>query len=458
MERSFPHSTPSAFAKPGGEYGRVIVVGAGAGGMMAAGRAAEMGAKVLLLEKTDGPGKKILVSGKSRCNLTNARDLKVFFTMYGLNGRFLHGAFHRFFRDDLLAFLSLYGVETKVERGGRIFPLSNDAADVVKAFRRYLADHGVKLRTGVSVKGIAVRDGRVEGVLTQEGLLPAAVVILATGGATWPATGSAGDGYRMAAAVGHTVTKLRPALVPLVVIEVERAKSMQGVSLRNVRLTAFRGPAGAMDPALTPSKEAGRGLGPRRKKGPVIESRMGEMLFTHFGIGGPITLLMSLSVVDALAEGPVSVAIDLKPALTAEELRVRLQRDFDSFGKRGFRSLLAGLLPHKMIEPFIEMTGIPADRPGHQISAAEREKLLGLLKAIRFNIRGALPMTAAIVTAGGVALGEVDPRTMASRLVSGLFFCGEVMDIDADTGGYNLQAAFSTGFVAGEEAAKLLPS
>jgi len=458
MERPYPHSTPSAFAKPGGESGRVIVVGAGAGGMMAAGRAAEMGAKVLLLEKTDGPGKKILVSGKSRCNLTNARDLEDFLSMYGPNGRFLHGAFHRFFRDDLLAFLSLYGVETKVERGGRIFPLSDDAADVVKAFRRYLADHGAKLRTSVSVKGIAVRDGRVEGVLTQEGLIPAPAVILATGGAAWPATGSTGDGYRMAAAAGHTVTKLRPALVPLVVVEVERAKSMQGVSLRNVRLTAFRGPAGAIDPDLTPAKDIGRGLEKRRRKGPVIESRMGEMLFTHFGIGGPITLLMSLSIVDALAEGPVSVAIDLKPALTAEELRVRLQRDFDSFGKRGFRSLLAGLLPHKMIEPFIEMTGIPADRPGHQISAAEREKLLGLLKALRFNIRGTLPMTAAIVTAGGVALGEIDPRTMASRLVSGLFFCGEVMDIDADTGGYNLQAAFSTGFVAGEEAAKLLPS
>jgi predicted flavoprotein YhiN len=456
MKRLFPHSTPSGFAKPGEESGRVIVVGAGAGGMMAAGRAAEMGAKVLLLEKTDGPGKKILVSGKSRCNLTNARDLKDFFAMYGPNGRFLHGAFHRFFRDDLLAFLNLHGVETKVERGGRIFPLSNDAADVVKAFRRYLADHGVKLRTSVSVKGIAVRDGRVEGVLTQEEHLPARAVILATGGATWPATGSTGDGYRMAAVVGHTVTKLRPALVPLVVTEIERAKSMQGVSLRNVRLTAFRGPAAAMDPALIPSKEAGRGLGQRRKKGPVIESRMGEMLFTHFGIGGPITLLMSLSIVDALAEGPVSVAIDLKPALTAEELRIRLQRDFDSFGKRGFRSLLAGLLPHKMIEPFIDMTGIPADRPGHQISAAEREKLLGLLKTLRFNIRGALPMTSAIVTAGGVELAEIDPRTMASRLVSGLFFCGEVMDIDADTGGYNLQAAFSTGFVAGEEAAKLL--
>ena len=453
MEHAFPHSPLSVLANPGGEHDRVIVVGAGAGGMMAAGRAAEMGAKVLLLEKTDGPGKKILVSGKSRCNLTNARDLKDFFPMYGPNGRFLHGAFHRFFREELLAFLSRYGVETKVERGGRIFPLSDDAAEVVKAFRRYLADHGVKLQTRVLVKGIAIRDGCVEGVLTQGGFLPARAVILAAGGATWPATGSTGDGYRMAAAVGHTVTKLRPALVPLVVVEVDRAKSMQGVSLRNVRLTAFRGPAEAIDHALTPSKESGRGLGQRQKKSSVIESRMGEMLFTHFGIGGPITLLMSLSIVDALAEGPVSVAIDLKPALTVEELRVRLQRDFDSFGKRGFRSLLAGLLPHKMIEPFIEMTGISPDRPGHQISAAEREKLLGLLKALRFNIRGALPMTSGIVTAGGVSLAEIDPRTMASRLIPGLFFCGEVMDIDADTGGYNLQAAFSTGFVAGEEAA-----
>lgn len=456
MGGAFPHSPPSALVKPGGEYGRVVVVGAGAGGMMAAGRAAEMGAEVLLLEKTDGPGKKILISGKSRCNLTNARDLKDFLSMYGPKGRFLHGVFHRFFREELLSFLSLYGVETKLERGGRIFPLSDDAADIVKAFGRYHEAHGVELRTSASVKGIAVRDGRVEGVITQQGLLPAAAVILATGGATWPATGSSGDGYRMAAAVGHTVTKLRPALVPLVVLEVDRAKSMQGVSLRNVRLTAFRGPAGGIDPLLTPAKEIGRGLEQKRKKGPVIESRMGEMLFTHFGIGGPITLLMSLSIVDALSEGPVSVAIDLKPALTAEELRVRLQRDFDSFGKRGFRSLLAGLLPHKMVEPFIEMSGIPADRPGHQIGAAERERLLVLLKSLRFNIRGALPLTAAIVTAGGVALDEIDPRTMASRLISGLFFCGEVMDIDADTGGYNLQAAFSTGFVAGEEAAAIL--
>lgn len=437
------------------EAGRVIVVGAGAGGLMAAGRAAEMGAKVLLLEKTDGPGKKILISGKSRCNLTNARDLDDFICMYGPNGRFLHSAFRRFFRDDLLAFLRRYGVETKVERGGRIFPVSDDAADVVRAFRRYLKDQLVDIHTDVPVTGVALCDGRIEGVRTEKGPFPARAVILSTGGATWPATGSTGDGYRMAAALGHTVTKLRPALVPLVVVEVERTKSMQGVSLRNVRLTAFRGEAATIDPTLTPMKDLGRGLDTKRRRSPVIESRMGEMLFTHFGIGGPITLLMSLAVVDALEEGPVSVSIDLKPALTVEELRARLQGDFDRSGKRGFRNLLAGLLPHKMIGTFVELSGIPPDRPGNQINAGERESILFLLKSLRFNIKGPLPLTSAIVTAGGVSLKEIDPRTMASRLVSGLFFCGEVMDLDADTGGYNLQAAFSTGYVAGEEAATL---
>ena len=431
----------------------MIVVGAGASGLMAAGRATERGANVLLLEKTDGPGKKILISGKSRCNLTNARDLDDFICMYGPNGRFLHSAFHRFFRDDLLAFLKRYGVETKAERGGRIFPVSDDAMDVVRAFRRYLKDQLVEVHTGVPVTGIALRDGRIEGVRTERSSFPARAVILATGGATWPATGSTGDGYRMAAALGHTVTKLRPALVPLIVEEVDRAKSMQGVSLRNVRLTAFRGEAATIDPALIPAKDLGRGLDTKRRRSPVIESRMGEMLFTHFGIGGPITLLMSLAVVDALAEGPVSVSIDLKPALTVEKLRTRLQGDFDRSGKWGFRNLLAGLLPRKMIDPFIEMSGIPPDRPGHQITAWERDRLLLLLKSLRFNIKSPLPLTSAIVTAGGVSLKEIDPRTMASRLVPGLFFCGELMDLDADTGGYNLQAAFSTGYVAGEEAA-----
>ncbi|MCL2669743.1 MAG: NAD(P)/FAD-dependent oxidoreductase [Syntrophaceae bacterium] len=436
-----------------GEWRRIIVVGAGASGMMAAARAAEQGAEVLLLEKTDGPGKKILISGKSRCNLTNSRSLPDFFEMYGPNGRFLHSIFHRFFRDELLAFLGRYGVETKVERGGRIFPCSDDAGDVVRAFRCCLAERKVKLATCTPVTGIAVCGGRCRGVRTETGVLEADAVIVAAGGSSWPATGSSGDGYRLAAEAGHRIVKLRPALVPLVVAETDRAKVMQGVSLKNVRLTAFRGPVTAIDPRLVPLRDVGRGLGRRRRHGQVIESRMGEMLFTHFGIGGPITLLMSLAVVDALAEGPVSCAIDLKPALTPEILGTRLQREFDAAGKRLFRNHLATLLPRKMVDPLVEMSGIPPDRPGHQIAALERNRLLSLLKALPFTITGTLPLSSAIVTAGGVDLKEIDPRTMASRLVEGLYFCGEVLDLDADTGGYNLQAAFSSGFCAGEAAA-----
>jgi len=431
----------------------VIVVGGGAGGMMAAGRAAESGASVLLLEKTESPGKKILISGKTRCNLTNTREMDDFIGMYGKNGRFLYSAFSHYFRDDLLAFLRRYGVETKAERGGRIFPVSDDAHDVVTAFEHYLADHRVQTQTCVPVSKILVEKGRVVGVQTALKMYPAAAVILATGGVSYPETGAAGDGYRMAAAVGHTVTKLRPALVPLIVFEDECARSMQGVSLRNVRLTACQCVADEIDPSMTPNRDSGRGITGRRPRPPVIESRLGEMMMTHFGIGGPITLQMSLAIVDALEHGPVSVAIDLKPALGDRELRERLQRDFERYSQRSYRHILKGLLPQKLIEPFVEMTGIPPEKRGHRIVAGERERLLCLLKSLRFNIKAPLPLTSAMVTAGGVSLKEIDPRTMASRLIKGLYFCGEVMDIDAETGGYNLQAAFSTGYVAGENAA-----
>jgi predicted flavoprotein YhiN len=432
---------------------RIIVIGAGASGMMAAGRAAELGASVLLLEKTKRPGNKILISGKTRCNLTNAKELEDFIAMYGPNGRFLYSAFHRYFRHDLQAFLSRYGVETKTERGGRIFPASDDARDVIKALEQHMADHGVQLRTSTSVTGIQVDNGRVTGVQTEEGTFSAVAVILATGGASFPETGSTGDGYRLAAALGHTITKLRPALVPLCVFEVQRAKSMQGVSLRHVRLTAYQCPADEINPSLTPTSDWGRGISDKQPPWPIIESRRGEMMLTHFGIGGPITLLMSLAIVDALEKGPVSVSIDLKPALDEKQLRQRLQRDFDRYSKRSYRNILKGLLPQKMVDPFVEMTGIPPDKRGHQIDAGERERLLGLLKSLRFNIKGPLSMDSAMVTAGGVSLKEIDPRTMASRLIEGLYFCGEVMDLDGDTGGYNLQAAFSTGYVAGEQAA-----
>ncbi len=432
---------------------RVIVVGAGAGGMMAAGHAAELGARVLLLEKTDGPGKKILISGKTRCNLTNIRDLDDFITMYGANGRFLYRAFNRFFRDDLLEFMRRYGVETKTERGGRIFPASDDAHDVTRAFERYMAKNGIQLRNNAGVTAIEVASGHVTGVRTANETCPAQTVILATGGSSYPGTGSSGDGYRIAAALGHTITRLRPALVPLVVREVELAKSMQGVSLRNVRLTAYQCAADEIDTAKTPKRDCGRGIPGRKPAAPVIESRTGEMMMTHSGIGGPTTLLMSLSIVNALEHGPVSVSIDLKPALDENQLRTRLQRDFESYSKRSYRNILKELLPQKMIDPFVALTGIPPEKCGHEITAGERERLLNSLKSMRFNIDKPLPISAAIVTAGGVSLDEIDPYTMASRLIGGLYFCGEVMDIDADTGGYNLQAAFSTGYVAGEEAA-----
>jgi predicted flavoprotein YhiN len=311
----------------------------------------------------------------------------------------------------------------------------------------------VQIKLNAKVISITVHNGEIYCVKTQNGNYCSKAVILATGGATWPATGSTGDGYKMSKQLGHSIVKIRPALVPLIVHEQKLALSMQGVSLRNVRATAFQGEAAAIDSALTPNCSYGRGE-KKSPRPPVMESRFGEMLFTHFGLGGPIILLMSLAVVEALEKGPVSVLIDLKPALTKELLRKRLQRNLDKSGKKKISSIIKDYLPAKMIDPFIEMTGISTEKQAHQITAPEREKIIELLKALRFNIKAPLPLTKAIVTAGGVALDEIDPRTMASRKVSGLYFCGEVMDIDADTGGYNLQAAFSTGYVAGESAAK----
>jgi hypothetical protein len=353
----------------------------------------------------------------------------------------------------LLAFLRRYGVETKTEPDGRIFPASDDARDVVKAFQRYLADHGVQMRTGIRATRIQVEGRCVTGVQTEQGIYPAAAVILATGGASYPGTGSAGDGYRMAEAVGHTIVKLRPSLIPLAVHEVQLARSMQGIGLRNVRLTAYQGKADKIDSSSTPTSDVGRGTGREKVPWPIIESRRGEMMLTHFGISGPITLQMSLAIVDALEKGPVSVSIDLQPDLTEKQLHQLLRQDFELHGKRSLKRIISDLLPPKMVEPFVEMTDIPSDKPVNQISAEERKRLVSLLKSLHFNIVSPLPLASAMVTAGGVSLKEIDPHTMASRLVGGLYFCGEVLDLDADTGGYNLQAAFSTGYVAGEEAA-----
>jgi hypothetical protein len=433
---------------------QVIVIGAGAGGMMAAGRAAESGAEVLLLEKTERPGKKILISGNGRCNLSNTCNLDSFIAQYGPNGGFLSDVFSRFFRNELLAYLRRYGVETVVKYDGKIYPASENAREIVRVFQSYLEGNHVTLQLNTRVNHILVEDKQVTGVQTITSVYPCSAVILATGGASHPQTGSTGDGYRIAKELGHTVIKLRPGLVPLMVEESELAKSMMGSNLQNVRLTSFQQRANEIDSILVPAQNTGRGITGKKPELPIIESRTGDAIITHFGLSGPIALEMSLSIIDALANGPVSVSIDLKPEISKAKLISLLQQEFNLHSKRAYRTIMQSYLSHKMIEPFIVLSGIPGDKTGNQIRAEERDVIAGLLKSLRFNITGPYSMSTAMVTAGGLALDEIDPKTMASKIVKGLYFCGEVIDIDAITGGYNLQAAFSTGWVAGEEAAK----
>jgi predicted flavoprotein YhiN len=432
---------------------RVIVIGAGAGGMMAAGRAAECGAEVLLLEKTEHAGNKLLISGQSRCNLSNARELDDFIAMYGPNGRFLYRAFDLFFRDELLLFFRRFGVETKGEADERVFPASNSSADVIRALESYISEGCVRVEMKTEVESIIVKEGCVTGIRVGQTEYPATAVILATGGASYPATGSSGAGYRMAAALGHRIVRLRPALVPLVVFETEIVKKMQGASLSEVRLTAFNCKGEDIPQPLPPLRDVGRGISGKSPRPPVIASRTGDVMLTHFGISGPAALQLSLAVVDALERGPVSVCIDLRPQVSLESERQFLQKVFDRLSKRTFRNILVELVTPRLIEPFLEMSAIPSDKCGYQIDAGERERLLRLIKCLCFNVKGPLSLASAMVTAGGISIDEIDPRTMGSRLVRGLYFCGEVMDIDADTGGFNLQAAFSTGHLAGESAA-----
>ena len=407
-----------------------LVVGGGASGMMAAGRAAELGATVSLLEKTPKLGNKLRITGKGRCNVTNVAPLEDFIDHFGANGRFLYGAFSRFFVDDLRAFFAQRGAPTVVERGGRVFPEANDADVIADALLAYLRVGGVQLRRRTRIDALLVKDGAIRGVACAGREFPAQAVIVATGGASYPGTGSTGDGYRLLEAVGHTIVPPRPALVPLVTAEPFVA-GLQGLSLRHVRATLLL-------------------------NGRALASEFGEMLFTHYGISGPIILSLSKRAAEAATRGRAEIAIDLKPALNDEQLDARLRRDFDQFGRRSYHRLLAELLPRLLIPVFLELTGIAPDKPGNQITAEERGRLFRLLRDFRLTIVGSRPIAEAIITAGGVAVNELDPRTMQSRLVRGLYCCGEVIDIDADTGGYNLQAAFSTGYLAGEAAAHAL--
>jgi predicted Rossmann fold flavoprotein len=431
----------------------IIVIGAGASGMMAAGQAAESGARVLLIEKMSNPGNKLTISGNSRGNFTNSGNLKDFIDMYGTNGQFLYSTFSSFFRDDILDFFKRYGIETITQNDGRIYPASNNAKDLVNALNLYITQHGVEILTGVKATRIQISNSKVTEVQTEQGVFPTTAVILATGGASYPKTGSIGDGYKIAAALGHTIIKLRPSLVPLVINEIQFAKDMQGISLYNIRLTAYQCHAQEIPLTSLPIKNYGRGIRQKHPSEPIIESRVGPIMITHFGISGPVTLQMSLAIVDALEHGPVSVAIDLQPNLDRQQLHKILQQDFDNHGKKSYRHVLSGILPKKMANYFIKITGIPADKLASNISIEERKRLVNSIKSLCFNIKRPLPISSAMVTAGGISLNEIDPRTMSSHLVKGLYFCGEIIDIDADTGGYNLTAAFSTGYTAGKQAA-----
>ncbi len=424
---------------------RVVVVGAGASGLIAAGRAAELGAQVVLLDKMAEAGKKILISGKSRCNITNAAPLAEFLSYYGPKGRFLTNAFHRFFRDELLALLGRYGVETQTERGGRVFPTSGQASDVRDALLRYAVDHGAQVRYQTEVNAVSASDGRVEGVdVSRGGHLPADAVILATGGASWPDTGSTGYGYVMAQALGHTVEPLRAALVPLTVAERATAKALQGVSLRNVSCTFWKRAAG-------PQKAGGRET---KLRIPYPLPDTGELLFTHFGVSGPLILSASMEVVDALRAGhEVFLSIDLKPGMTEEEVHARLQRDFEAYPHRQLSTLLQEWVPSTLADVLAGLSPIEPERHVHRIRADERADLVRLLKDFRWTLTGSLPIAAGMVTAGGVSLKEVDPVTFESRKVRALYIVGELLDLAADTGGFNLQAAFSTGYLAGAAAA-----
>ncbi len=412
---------------------KTIVIGAGAAGLMAAGQAALAGAEVTLIEKMAQPGRKIGISGKGRCNLTNVADLGEFIDHFGKNGQFLRQCFGRFFTGELIEFFADQGLAVVVERGGRVFPASGKALDVVRVFKRWLGRLPVTMIDNCRVSEIVVSDGRVRGVKAAERFFPADTVILATGGASYPLTGSTGDGYKLAEVLGHRIMPIRPALVPLTTAG-DLAGKMAGLSLRNVGVEL-----------LVDGKRRGR--------------EFGELSFTETGLSGPVILTLSGACVDFLQAGKaVNLAIDLKPALTIAQLDGRIDRDFNERTKETLVNVLRGLLPKEMVPICLAATNLAAGRLAGQTGAKERQRLRAWLKDFRLEISGHRPLAEAIITAGGVALTEIDPRTMASKIVTGLYLAGEVLDLQADTGGYNLQAAFSTGWLAGRSAGQMADS
>ncbi|SHJ53749.1 hypothetical protein SAMN02745136_00318 [Anaerocolumna jejuensis DSM 15929] len=408
------------------ERKRIIVVGAGAAGMLAAIYAARNGHEVLLLEKNDKAGKKLYITGKGRCNITNACEMEDLFKNVMSNPKFLYGAFYGYSNYDVIDFFEQLGLKTKIERGGRVFPESDKSSDVIGVLLKELKRLQVDIRYQCEVEQILTEDSAVKGVLikkTQE-KLSADNVIVATGGLSYPSTGSTGDGYRFAKSMGHTVTKLSPSLVPMNMKEIELVKELQGLSLKNIEITVT-------------------------SQNKVIYSEFGELLFTHFGISGPVILSASSYLVPYMGQKDLTLSIDLKPALTKEQLDARILRDFDEFKNKQYKNALDQLLPRKMIQVIIALSKIDPEKKVNLITKEERKRLVDTLKAMTLSIDRLRDYNEAVITKGGITVKEINPSTMESRLISGVYYIGEVLDLDALTGGFNLQIAWSTAYLAG---------
>ena len=408
---------------------KIAVIGGGPAGMMAALRAAENSAQVTLFEKMPRVGRKLGITGKGRCNLTNTADVAEVVKNLPGNGKFLFSALKNFSSADTVNFFESLGVKTKIERGGRIFPVSDDATEVIDALMRQMILLGVDVKTNSPVTEIIARQKKIVGVLVNGKIFECDAVILATGGESYPATGSTGDGFRMARRIGHSVTEILPALVPLETEE-DFVRDLQGLSLKNVRVKL-----------LADEK--------------FITEQFGEMLFTHFGVSGPIILTLSRQAAQLLSAGKfVELEINLKPALTPEQLDARILRDFDKFKRKTIRNGLVELLPSKMIPVILDLAYLPEDKRVDDITQTERRRIAKILQALPLTITQTRPIAEAIVTSGGISVKEINPKTMESKIISGLYIVGEVADVDGFTGGFNLQAAWAMGNAAGNFSSK----
>ena len=405
---------------------KIIVIGAGAAGMIAAGRAAEDAEKVILIERNDFFGKKLRITGKGRCNITNSAETEDMINMYPTNAKFLYSALYTFGNYDITALLKKYGVETKTERGGRIFPVSDKAEDVVKALRKYALKSNVTPITA-RVKGIIAENGEIKGVKLSGKNIYADRVIVCTGGVSYPNTGSTGDGYDFAREAGHTVIPPKPSLVPLVTEE-KWVRDLMGLGLKNIAVTL------------------------KNDNGKKVYEDFGELLFTHFGVSGPVVLSMSSHIKNINSERHLE--IDLKPALDEETLDARILRDFEKYSKKHLVNALDDLLPKALVPVVIKNAELEEHKAVCEITHTERLRLVHTLKHLSLTLKAFRPVEEAIVTSGGVKVSEINPSTMESKKVKGLYFAGEVIDVDGYTGGYNLQAAFSTGYLAGMSAAQ----